>query len=56
MLIVKTVYSDDYYVVNCIVTPQYGFELLGVFLYLGEVIHTLLESVHDDVIQLCQSF
>lgn len=27
-----------------------------VFVYLGEVIHTLLESVHDDIVQLRQSF
>lgn len=25
-------------------------------LYLGEVIHTLLEGVHNDVVQLSQSF
>lgn len=25
------------------------------FIYLGEVIHTLLEGVHNDIIQLCQS-
>lgn len=29
---------------------------LGFVLYLGEVIHTLLEGVHNDIIELCQSF
>ena len=31
-----------------------GIVVLGLVAYLGEVVHTLLEGVHDDIVKLRQ--
>ena len=33
---------------------EMGLGLVLLVVYLGEVVHTLLEGVHDDIIKLCQ--